>query len=141
MMNGNARIAKSLMRLAKELLAAENDSVVANFIAEFDYQDANKDINTVEFSRGEDGLKFKVEFIPDLAGLVVSIQDVKEVEDGKISAKVVCKYWFEQSFYKHCSWQPDCSPKEKSFEGDAENLKTEIGEYIASFTNGLTIKK
>ena len=153
MTNRNVRIANELVRLAKYLMASEETDEY-KFMNEYEYKDANPDIKTVDVRRPKGGdqepmLDFTVEFIPKLAGLSVHLEiddyvDEKQnrlTDSGNISVAVKCKYWFEQSFYKNCSWQPELSEKEKVFNGSINQVKSQIDKYIASFTDGLTIKK
>ena len=121
------KIAKTLARLAKELVA---DDETTSFLADYHYK-CRPDCTVEEVSRSNNSLEFNVILIEDRAQLNVKI----ETTDGD-NGTLTIQWQFEHNFYKHSTFRPEVFPRSTDIHG-----ADDVNRHLDALLNGLKITK
>ena len=131
-MKQNEKIARQLLRLAKMMLAADDNGFIQNYI----YTDANPDFKTEGVNRGEGVVSFSVVLTPSVK------LDVNVTTGEGNSATVTTRWNIEYNVYKNGGFKPETSPKETKVEaGSADELSEKVTQVVAACTEGLSVTK
>ena len=123
----NIKIAKTLARLARELVA---DDETTSFLADYNYK-CRPDCTVEEVSRSDNSLEFNVILIEKLAKLNVKI----ETTDGD-NGTLTIQWHFDLGFYKRSSFRPEVFPKSTDIHG-----ADDVNRHLDALLNGLKITK
>ena len=138
-MEKNEKIAKQLLKIAKMMVADEENYLGDKFIKSYTYTDANPDFKTEIVKRGDD-LSFSVVLTPSFK-LDVNVSFFIDSPDN-VDAIVKTQWNIEYYVYKNGGFKPDTTQKETDVEANSiDDLSEKVTQIVAGYTNGLKVIK